>query len=167
MEERRITMIYQWKQNRFPVEAQKAGIELERIKDKHGGIIPKTIVDESKDKKAVLHGCFEWNDTKAAEGYREVQAREIIRNIVVVKTAEETQEKEVTVRAFVPVAIEEEKPKKYITFDEAMNDEDYRSQIINQALQELIAFKNKYSQLKELAELFDTIDKFTEKKKVS
>ena len=50
--ERRITMIYQWKQNRFPVEAQKAGIELERIKDKHGGRIPKTIVDESKDKKA-------------------------------------------------------------------------------------------------------------------
>jgi hypothetical protein len=154
-------MVYQWKQNRFPVEAQKAGEELERIKEAYGGIVPKAIVDESRTEDAVLHECFDWNDETAAEAYREVQAREIIRNVVVVKTTNEEGQKNITVRAFVPVSTEEEQPKKYITIDEAMADDEFRQQIVEQALKELVSFKAKYGHLKELSEVFTAIDKLS------
>jgi hypothetical protein len=156
-----ISMIYQWKQNRFPVEAQKAGEELERIKQQYGGIVPKIIVNESRPENTILHNCFDWNDETAAEAYREVQAREIVRSIVVVKTAGEEEQKTITVRAFVPVSAEEEQPKKYITIDEAMADDEFRRQIIQQALKELISYKAKYGYLKELSEIFEAIEKLT------
>lgn len=154
-------MVYQWKQNRFPVEAQKAGEELERIKTQYGGIVPKAVVDESRPEDTILHNCFDWNDETAAEAYREVQAREIIRNVVVVKTTDESAQKSITVRAFVPVSKEEEQPKKYITIDEAMADDGFRQQIIQQALKELISFKTKYGHLKELSEVLSAIDKLS------
>ena len=77
------------------------------------------------------------------------------------KTTGEEEQKNVTVRAFVPVLTEEEQPKKYITIDEAMADDDFRQQIIQQALKELIAFKTKYGHLKELSEVFTAIDKLS------
>lgn len=153
-------MVYQWKQNRFPVEAQKAGEELERIKTQYGGIVPKAVVDVSRPEDAVLHNCFDWNDETAAEAYREVQAREIIRNVIVVKTTNDDESKSITVRAFVPV-LEDKKPKKYITIDEAMADDEFRQQIIQQALKELISFKTKYGHLKELSEVFEAIGKLS------
>jgi hypothetical protein len=156
-----LLMVYQWKQNRFPVEAQKAGEELERIKTQYGGIVPRMVVDESRSDDAILHDCFDWNDETAAEAYREVQAREIVRNIVIVRSTANEEQESVVVRAFVPVEVEEEEHKKYITIDEAMNDERFRQQVLQEALNELNAFKKKYYQLRELSEVIKAIEKIT------
>jgi len=146
-------MVYQWKQSRFPVEAQKAGEELERIKNKYGGIVPKTVVDESRTEDAILHECFDWNDATAAEAYREVQAREIVRCIVITKTTDEKQQEEITVRAFVPVYMDDNKSKKYISIEDALSDSNYEKQIIEQAKNEMIALKSKFGKLMQFAEL--------------
>lgn len=73
---------------------------------------------------------------------------------------EDDESKSITVRAFVPV-LEDKKPKKYITIDEAMADDEFRQQIIQQALKELISFKTKYGHLKELSEVFEAIGKLS------
>lgn len=152
-----ILVIYKWKQNRFPVDAQKAGEELERIQNKYNGILPKTVVDESRPEDAVLHNCFNWNDADAAEKYREIQAKEIIRNIVVIKVDE--VEQEITpIRAFVSVADEDEERPKYISINKAMSEPDYQEQILQTALKELLAFKQKYQGLLQFKKVFDAID---------
>jgi hypothetical protein len=149
-------MIYQWKQNRFAIGAQAAGNELERIKKSYGGIMPKDVVNESRPTDSVLHKCFEWDDRKAAEAYREVQAREIIRNIVVVKAVGIDDSEPVIIRAFVPVAAEDNESKKYISIDDALSDEDYTKQVIEQAKSEMIALKKKYGDLLQFADMVKT-----------
>lgn len=154
---------YQWKINKFPVDAQAAGEELDRIKEAHNGITPEKVVEESVSEEAVLHSCFEWNDDKAAKEYREVQAREIIRNVVIVKTTSEELSEPITIRAYVPI-IEtalpetEVKIRKYIPVQEAMDDNEYRKQTLKRAFDELKSFQNKYKQFKEFDEVFKAID---------
>jgi hypothetical protein len=152
-----ISLIYKWKQNRFPVDAQTAGKELERIQSKYNGILPSAVVEESRPEEAVLHNCFNWNDADAAGKYREIQAKEIIRNIVVVKV-DEVEKDIVPVRAFVSVVNEDEERPKYISINKAMSEPDYQEQILQTALKELLAFKQKYQRLLQFKKVFDAID---------
>jgi hypothetical protein len=152
-------MVYKWRQERFPVKAQVAGEELERIQEVYNGISPQVVVEESKPEDATLHKCFEWNDTKAADKYREQQARVLIANIVTVKLEEE-QEEIKPVRAFINV-VDCDEPAKYVSLNTALNDENYRRQMLDNALKELISFKQKYKDLQELTEIFQAIDRET------
>lgn len=94
-------MIYQWKiPGLYGVDAQTAGEEIERIHRKHGQLSPADIVEESRRESAPLHGVFEWRDREAAEKYRQVQARELLRAIV---TVDSTVSEREPVRAFVHV----------------------------------------------------------------
>lgn len=82
-------MVYEWKEAaQIKADAQKAGEMLE-ILEKTVGITPKNLVEANRDESAPLHNEFEWNDTKAAEKYRETQAGYIIRNICIVRESEE------------------------------------------------------------------------------
>lgn len=67
-------MVYEWKEAaQIKADAQKAGEMLENL-EKTVGLTPKNLVEASRDESAPLHNEFEWNDTKAAEKYRETQA---------------------------------------------------------------------------------------------
>ena len=69
---------------RFGIDAQEAGEELERIKQRDGTIVPAAVVDEARPEDAVLHPAFEWVDPVAAERYREIQARQLIKRVRVI-----------------------------------------------------------------------------------
>jgi hypothetical protein len=155
-------MIYKWSIDKYNIDAEKAGKELERIEKKHNGMNAKKVVDESRDEKAILHKCFEWNNEKAAEGYREVQAKEIIRHLIVVEIVEDKnkQKEEVETRAFVSVKSDEmNRKKKYVSLGNAMSDEYYKQQLIMQAISELQSFKQKYKDLIMFKEIFEAIEK--------
>lgn len=66
------------------VDAQTVGDELERIRDKHDGITPQCVVDESAPAEAALHECFTWDDAEAANEFRKVEARSIVRSVRVI-----------------------------------------------------------------------------------
>lgn len=148
-------MVYQWKVNGvIPVDAQTAGNELTRIYNKHGKLSPSDVVNESRNDSAPLHKCFEWNDKKAAEKYRESQAQQIICLITTVeKTAENTP---VEVRAFVNVN------REYQPISVVMNDEEKRKSLLKTALSELSAFQRKYQSLEELNCVFSAISEIKE-----
>jgi len=80
-------MTYQWRKGSRTggVDPTIAGAELERIWEEHDERLePPVVVEESRPKAAPLHPVFEWNDKKAAEEWRNNQARQLIRNIRIV-----------------------------------------------------------------------------------
>lgn len=65
--------------------ADAAAAELERIRLGHDGrLLPRDIVEVSRNKRAPLHACFEWDDATAGNAYREQQARHLVRVVRVV-----------------------------------------------------------------------------------
>lgn len=146
-------MIYQWKlPGVVPVDAQTAGEELDRICRERGTLNPSYIVDESRPEEAPLHPCFEWDDTVAAEKYREVQASSIVRNITV--THEEPSGPQ-NIRAFVHVQGAYQ-PIARVLIDPVKTEELFRT-----AERELKAFRDKYQTLERLKPVFDAIEEVT------
>jgi len=144
-------MTYKWTIPVYPVDAQKAGAELEKITEKHGTLTPAYVVKESKKKKAVLHKCFEWNDEKAAAKYRCRQAQDLIRNIVTVKIGqiEPTQ----PIRAFVSF----KQNNEYISVINVLHTPELQKKMMDTAMKELEYFQKKYASLSSLSELMSSI----------
>lgn len=136
-------MVYKYKlDGLYPVQAQTAGEEIERIYHKRGQCDAADVVDESRPESAVLHPCFEWNDPVAAELWREQQARGIINCIV---TVSETKKGEtVEVRAFHHVA------STYRPLDVVLKSVDMETEMKESALREFLAFKRKLDVYKSL-----------------
>lgn len=149
-------MIYQWKDGTaLSLDAQVAGEELERIRVHHNGRLEgKDVVEASRPNDAPLHSAFEWNDKVAAEAYRVDQARYMIRHIAVVM--DKANGDPAPVRAFVSVVRDTD--RSYTSTAHALSDEDLRQQVLKQALNELEAWRNRYAELVELAQVFVAID---------
>ena len=63
------------------VAMQEIVDSLEKLRVRDGGIYTKSVVAEARDITSVLHPCFEWDDSVAAELHREAQARGLISNV--------------------------------------------------------------------------------------
>lgn len=129
------------------VTADEAMEELERIRVKHGLLKPEIVVEESKDEKAVLHKCFQWDDTLAAEAWRKEQARQLIKNITVVIVNEEIT---TNVRAMVNVTSSSIPTRTYIPIQRAIEDKESYEDLRSQAKRDMETFIAKYTVLKEL-----------------
>ncbi len=148
-------MIYTWKEAVNPgIDAQIAGEELERIRVRHNGRLDKKdVVDASRPESAPLHKAFEWNDAVAAEAHRLSQAGYLIRGITVVLDAKPDAS---PVRAFVSVMRDED--RSYTSTAHALSDSELRAQVLRTALDELEAWRKRYSDLVEMAKVFAAID---------
>lgn len=148
-------MIYKWKQgSRVALDAEVAGAELERIRVHHNGRLEsETVVREARSPANPLHPAFEWNDKTAAHQFRIEQAKYLIRSIeVVVDEAVEQR----PIRAFVSVVREED--RSYTSVTDAMMSPDLRKQVLATALRELVAWRDRYAELVELANVFASIE---------
>ena len=76
---------------RFGLDPQAAGEELERIKRRDGTIGAPAVVEEARPDDAILHPAFTWSDPEAAEKYRLIEARTLIKKVRVI-CPEPTQE---------------------------------------------------------------------------
>lgn len=136
-------MVYSWKiQSLYPIEAQCAGEEIERIYNKRGQCDAADVVDESRPESAVLHPCFEWRDPVAAELWREQHARGIINCIVTV--AKTKKGEAVEVRAFPHVT------DTYRPLNVVLESKDMETEMRESALREFLAFKHKLDVYKAL-----------------
>ena len=140
---------YAWKMDGiFDCDANDVMSELERLGDHY---TLKDVVDLARDENTALHKCFEWDDAIAAEKYRESQAGTVIRMIVYVdqKTEEKTN-----IRAVVTTDIR----KEYSPTRLVMRNKSEYEALLDRAMNELRAFKAKYSMLKELDYILELID---------
>lgn len=140
---------------------------LRDIAEKNNGqITPEIVLEEAKPKSSPLHGLFCWDDTKAAEEYRLIQAASLIRRIKVsIPTGDETT---IKVRAFINVCpqhedeetLEEQARGVYVSFQNATAVESYRDQMIANCKRDVEAFRRKYSILQEAARIIQAMDHF-------
>ena len=149
-------MKVKWKDGYTPaaVSAQTAYDTVQELYEQ-GKSSAKDLVDASRPEYAPLHGLFEWDDSVAAEKYRESQARLIIRSLVIVP---EDDEQQPVVRAFSKV--EPVSNGLYEPTFVIMKDEGKREMLLNRAKDELKAFAVKYGNLTELAGVIDAISDF-------
>lgn len=92
----------------FPIDAQTAGEELDKIRGHNSGeVTPEAVVEAAKDSKNPLHAVFEWDDGKAGHQYRVQQAGTLIRSVIVTVTGggdSQSQPMQVSVTAVQPSA---------------------------------------------------------------
>lgn len=145
-------MTFEWKPgSRFKVDANTAGAVCEQL-EAAGNLSAKSLLDASRPEDAPLHSEFEWNDSVAAEKFREGQARCIIRHLVV-RLDEKPDE---PVRGFFQITQQE---PRYTNVNAILTHRDLRAELIQQALEEMAAFQRKYGTLTELAEVFEAAAK--------
>lgn len=151
-------MVYEWKlPGLYSVPAQEAGQELDRIYREHGKLDAPDIVEESRPDGAVLHPCFEWNDPKAAELYRQYQARQIVCCIVTVK--ETKRGGEAVTRAYEHVG------GTYHPINVIIQCADKSEELRKTAFLELESFRKKFQTVDELVPVFDAIEKVLEQER--
>ena len=145
-------MNYRFKKGSYiKADAQTAGEICEKL-EQQGNLTARALLEESRPENAPLHNAFEWDDGKAAELYRENQARHIISSLEIVPVQSEP------VRAFFNIVRSE---PQYTHINVLMNQKETAEMLLKYALNELLAFQRKYSQLVELAKVFDAIDEVT------
>ena len=130
-------MDYRWKSGtRCKLDAQLVGIEFERLQSDHDGIIrPEHVVDAARPKSAPLHEHFEWNNVAAAEQYRQVQARYLLRCLCI-EIKQEFDDKPLIVRNLVNID-DSELGGVYVDIQTAMSDEQWRAQVIRDVVRRL------------------------------
>jgi hypothetical protein len=131
---------------------------LHQIAEAHGGILqPKAVVDAARNPNSPLHDAFEWNDSAAAEAYRLYQARQLIRVVV---RYEQVGTKTVPCRVFVSLSNDrKDDDGGYRLVTNVLSDAEQRRQLLADAREEMVRFRDKYRALSELAEVFAAIDR--------
>lgn len=148
-------MIYHWKPGRWlGVPAQVAGDRIETIRAERGRVHAADVVDDARPEDAPLHPCFEWDDSAAAEKFRVQQARAVLENLVVVPI--ESPEAPAT-RAFFAIGAPNE-PHDFVPISAVMSDEALRRKALRSVLEELNRIKQKYSDLRELADVWKALE---------
>src|SRR3990167_3299279 len=112
---------------------------------KDGELDAKSVLDLARPKSSPIHNYFTWEDTKAAEAYRLMQARQLISCVVV-------EIKGVEVRKYTtPVVVNDTGDKYYVDVQVARKAPDIWAQVLDRALADLVSWKQRYGNLKELS----------------
>ena len=149
-------MVYKWKTTGlYKVDPNIAGAEIERCRNDGDVILPSAVVERAADVENPLHDCFEWDNGKAANKWREQQARVLIANVLTVVEAKSEEAKPTVVRAFVNISDGGERGYKEVN-KVLLNDAD-RQYMLDRALGELRSFEVKYQTLSELNTVFAAI----------
>lgn len=118
------------------------------------------IVEKARDENSAMHCLFEWDDTVAAERWREEQAGHVLRHLKVTfvdaHPDDGKEKKYQPVRLFYGDPVKSEGFRSIITI---MQNKDQYQQLLEKAKIELKSFRSKYAMLKELQAVFDIIDK--------
>lgn len=150
-----------WKQgSQYNIDARIAHREVEKVAKACGGeASAEEIVKAATPAKNPLHGVFEWNDTVAGQEYRLEQARRMVRSIVVVRPDTTSKRPQ---RVWEAVRVNLGKPGRprntYKTLEDIMRDPNLRAELLGRALRDLIAIRNRYRDLQELAVVMRAID---------
>lgn len=154
-----MTYRHVWRAVNYPVDAETAYKHFEEIDRENGQLTPALLLESSRPADSVMHTCFEWNDTVAAEKYRLKQAHGMIANMMCVPVVFEQDAKEPEpIRAWHSVSGHKD-AGVYRPLSVVANDTGMRAQILENALKDLKDFERKYAVLgDELGGIMTAID---------
>lgn len=143
--------VYKWRAVQYPVDAETAYHELERIRTVYGELTPENIELSARDKDSPIHECFEWDDTKAAVKYRRQQARVLTVSISV--TTVDGSRATNPVNAFVHIE------KEYKPINVVLSNDSYKTEMLENARKDMEIFIQKYRNLSELSKVVGVMEK--------
>lgn len=140
-------MNVKWKMSLFgSANAEKCYSEILSIGE---SATPQQILDYARNPETELHKCFEWDDSVAAELYRLQQARIVVCHLVFVEDEKQEPQKirllQHTDDGYKPVKLIYRNKDEYAT-------------LLERAMTELRAFKQRYHNLVELENILALID---------
>jgi hypothetical protein len=148
--------------NGFQTEA--ARMELMAIAEANNGhVSPEKVVARAKDERSALHGFFEWDDEKAGEKLRLVQAGLLLRRIKITVFRQAPDDRGVDLeitrtRQFQSRPSQRSRQLGYEPIEDIVADEDKRAEMVAQAKAELRAIQKRYNELEELASVWQAIE---------
>lgn len=131
---------------------------LKEIETKHGLITPLAVIQAARHPKSALHKFFTWDDRKAADKYRLVEARQLICSVYV---RHADSEESVPVRAFVNIKVdgeEEESHQGYVSQNTMLRAPNLQQQILTYARNQLLLWRSKFGHLEAFYGISKAID---------
>lgn len=123
------------------LNANAVGAELERIAAADGVLSPRVVWMRSRNRTALFHEHFIWDDAKAGKLYRDEQARYLIRSVRVII------DDRPPVRAFYHITAEE---SQYVSLDRALTTGEILAEIVDEAISYLDAAREKLGEIEAL-----------------
>lgn len=125
--------------------------ELEMLQGRSATLNPRKVVDwAEKNPESALYHEFEWDDSKAAREYRLIQARELIKTIVVYPSEMKPR--------WVSLTIDRVKGGGYRRTEAVQGTPNLRRILVQDVLDELIRMRDRYFDLTELDRAWHAID---------
>ena len=133
-------------------DPQIVGDKLQELRDKNNGLTASIVIEEAKHKTSVLHGAFEWDDSKAAHQWRLHSARHLMRSVEIVSTSAEGDTRSLPAFVFVKT----ESGPQYESLARVLSDKELRTQVLERAEQ-------RYKEYEEFLNVFESFGKTRQK----
>lgn len=122
---------------------------LKELCSTNGTISPELVVEAARPKSSPLHDQFTWDDTEAAQKFRILEAKKLLR--VTVEYLPVPQQE--MVRAFVSLGSDRLDRGGYRVSATVLSDASLREQLLLDAKREMQMFIKKYKHLEELSDV--------------
>lgn len=133
--------------------------QLLAIRARAGYLTPALVVEEARDPESPLHGRFEWDDGEAAEQYRQIQARRLIRLVRVTYSEGDEGGPSRSVRGFHAVVQPESGRHSYEPLAELKKDSVQMKILLQQMRREWLAMRRRYEHMHEFWELIEATER--------
>lgn len=146
---------YRWKPGpKMPVSAEDAQAELDKLRRQARArgkeLAARDVVNAARDSDHPLHACFCWDDQKAGERYRVVEAGRLIRRIEIVVIHRKVESRPVTINIS---TVHHKRGRGYMDAREVVADSDAYATVLEEVKLQLLAVQRRYAHIKELPSL--------------
>lgn len=128
-------------------------VELAKLAEEAGHLTPEAVVERARDPSSALHPMLTWDDSEAGEQYRLLQARGLIRRVVV-HIERPADNEPVKIRAFVNV---ERGSTEYVPVAVVKSDEAATASVIHHLLADLRSVQQRLSRYADYLEASDEL----------
>ncbi|MBS5944936.1 hypothetical protein [Varibaculum cambriense] len=126
--------------------------ELRALHSRDGVLTCEAVVREARAKSSPLHDYFTWDDSRAAERYRLIEAGRLIATVRIEYTPKKAAQV-VYAPAFIPTGTNSEGKREYFPVEEVTRNDFLREKALADARSEMEGTRARYSHLVDLLEL--------------
>lgn len=126
--------------------------ELRALHSRDGVITCEAVLEAARPKNSPLHDYFTWDDSRAAERYRLIEAGRLIATVRIEYTPKKAAQVVYT-PAFIPTGTSSEGKKQYYPVEEVTKNDFLREKALADARNEMENTRARYSHLVDLLEL--------------
>lgn len=126
--------------------------ELRALYSRDGVLTCEAVLDAARPKNSPLHSYFTWDDSRAAERYRLIEAGRLIATVRIEYTPKKTAQV-IHVPTFIPTGTNSEGKRQYFPVEEVTRNEFLQQKALADARSEMEGTRARYSHLVDLLEL--------------